>query len=213
MHLTRNSPSGNKTGHELMPPLFLFHKIHRQEGTHGHEAGEFLEGKTIILITSESLSQAQEQKLNKHSIKILYLCSSIKLWETVNAKSNHLEINFKVHTYIQILSTDVLNLTSQGNICPEKWERIYFTFYPISAQWGYVKFKYPTELQFPILRWMKQLLMTYYKTIPVPSELSYISHQSMKVPTPKRSEAHPRHCRPLQIRFHSCHMQHGTFPE
>lgn len=82
-------------------------------------------------------------------------------------------------------------LPSQGNIRPDIRERTYFTFDPIPAQWGYVKFKCPTELHLPLLRWMKLHLTTYNKTILISSKLSYISQSDYKCTHNKMvSEAH-----------------------
>lgn len=85
----------------------------------------------------------------------------------------------------------LLKLQQKSNMYSEIRERMYFTFYPILAQWGYVRFKYSTELYFHILKWMKQHLMSYYKTILNSSKLSYISdNQVINVPTRKWSKRH-----------------------
>lgn len=98
-------------------------------------------------------------------------------------------------------------LQQKSNMYSEIRERIYFTFYPILAQWGYVGFKYSTELYFHILQWMKQHLMSYHKTILISSKLSYISQPDYKCAHKKMvKEGHLSLWRLLQIRFHSHHM-------
>lgn len=105
-----------------------------------------------------------------------------------------------------MLNTDFLNCTRRVTYS-EIRKSMYFTFYPILVHWGYVEFKYSTELYFDILKWMKQHLMTYYKTILISSKLSYISQPDYKCAHNKMvKEAHLSHWRLLQIQFHSYHM-------
>ena len=124
-----------------------------------------MERKTLSCSPSGPLSHAQGQELSEHSIKILNLCSSIKSRVTINAKSNQLEMECKLDIYSQMLNRGSLNSTRKGNLYPEIRERICFTFYPIASPGRDVKFKSSTESHFCILKWMKQHLMTYYKTI------------------------------------------------
>lgn len=77
----------------------------------------------------------------------------------------------------------------------------------MSAQWGYVKFQYSTELHIHSLKWMKQHLMTYYKTTLISSKLSYISQPDYKCTHNKMvQEAHLSHRGLLQGRFCPYHM-------
>lgn len=165
-----------------------------------------MERKALSCSPSGPLSHAQGQELNEHSIKILNLCSSIKSRVTINAKSNQLEMECKLDIYSQMLNRGSLNSTRKGNLYPEIRERICFTFYPIASPGRDVKFKYSTELHFCILKWMKQHLMTYYKTIFISSKLSYISQPDYKWSHTKTvKEAHLSHWRLLQVRFQFCH--------
>lgn len=111
-----------------------------------------------------------------HKIINDYSCKVRSTWDDIHS---------------QRLNRDSLNPTERapGN---QKYreDRICFTFYPIAPLGRDVKFKYSTELPFCIPKWMKQHLMTYYKTILISVNWAIFHNQIMNVATPKQSKGH-----------------------
>lgn len=113
-----------------------------------------------------------------HKIINDYSCKVISTWDGLQVRYTQPKVEQRL-----------LRPHWKGTRYPEMREnRICFTFYPIAPPGRDVKFKYSTQLPFCIPKWMKQHLMTYYKTILISVNWAIFHNQIINVATPKQSK-------------------------